>query len=81
MGVASSREEETLLIPPHNTNVKVTSITFTVLSSELEATSLPDRERAQHVTLYLWPLKSAKTIPVDESHSYMYAYREGIIIY
>ena len=45
------------------------TITFTVLSSELEATSLPTAERAQHVTLSLWPLKSANTIPVDESHN------------
>lgn len=40
-----------------------------MLSSELDTTSLPEEERAQHVTIFSCPLKSDNTIPVEESHS------------
>lgn len=44
--------------------------TLTVVSSELDTTNLPELLIAQHVTMSLWPRKSASSIPVDASHSY-----------
>ena len=62
--VLSTKGAQPLLLPTNK------PLTLTVRSSELETIIFPEALMVQQVTMSLCPLKSASTIPVEESQSW-----------